>query len=106
MAYRGQPLRSRLRRGAELQRGGEQVRLAGELRTGGSRAPGVAPRRQEPRQALLTLHRRDIARLDRFLIQGQRAALRADREFEGITIAVDDDGGITVTAVGMTSIRL
>lgn len=102
MAYRGQPLRSRPRRGADLQRAGEQARLAGELRTGGSRAPDVAPRRQE----LLTLHRRDIARLDRFLIQGQRAALRADREFEGITIAVDDDGGISVNAVGMTSMRL
>jgi hypothetical protein len=44
--------------------------------------------------------------LDRFLIQGQRAALHADREFEGITIEVDDDGGISVTAVGMTSMRL
>jgi hypothetical protein len=44
--------------------------------------------------------------LDRFVAQAQRAALRAKREFEGVTIEADVDGRISVSAIGMTSIRL
>jgi hypothetical protein len=55
---------------------------------------------------VFTLYGRDIARLDRFVAQGQRAALRADREFEGVTIEVDVDGRINVNAIGMNSMRL
>ena len=83
MARQRQPLRTPSRRGAEPQRA-----------------------RRESRQTVLTLYGRDIAKLDRFVSQGQRAALRDDREFEGVTLAVDLNGAITVNAVGMTSLRL
>jgi hypothetical protein len=69
-------------RDAELQRAAEQTRLASEL--GGHH----------------------LAKLDRFLGQAQRAALRAEREFEGISIEIDAQGIVRVHAVGMTSILL
>lgn len=105
MAYQGQPLRIRPWCGAELQREGEQARLVGDLRNGGSRAADV-PQRQVPRQMVLTLYGRDIARLDRFVAQGQRAALKVGREFEGVMVEVDADGSISINAIGMNSTRL
>jgi len=57
-------------------------------------------------QAVFTLCGRDIARLDRFIIQGERAARRAERGFDGVTLEVDVDGSVSVTAVGVTPIRL
>jgi hypothetical protein len=53
-----------------------------------------------------TLHGRHVAKLDRFVGQAQRAALRAEREFEGVTIKVDDQGRVSVHAIGMTSMLL
>ena len=53
-----------------------------------------------------TLHGRHIARLDRFIGQAQRAALRADREFGGVCIELHDQGTVSVHAIGMTSILL
>ena len=53
-----------------------------------------------------TLHGRHVAKLDRFVGQAQRAALRAEREFEGVTIEVDDQGTVSVCAIGMTSMLL
>jgi hypothetical protein len=53
-----------------------------------------------------TLHGRHVAKLDRFVGQAQRAALRAERQFEGVTIEVDDQGTVSVCAIGMTSMLL
>ena len=63
---------------------------------------GAEPQRAAER----TLYGRDIARLDRFVTQAQRAAAQAEREFVGVTIAVDGNGSIRVDAAGMTSMRL
>ena len=53
-----------------------------------------------------TLHGRHVAKLDRFVGQAQRAALRAEREFEGASIELGDQGGVSVHAIGMTSMLL
>jgi hypothetical protein len=47
-----------------------------------------------------------IARLDRFVGQAQRAAVRAGREFEGVSIEVDAQGVARVHAIGMASVLL
>ncbi|MBV8999198.1 MAG: hypothetical protein JO304_09075 [Solirubrobacterales bacterium] len=57
-------------------------------------------------EARFALHGRHIARLDRFVAQAQRAALRAEREFEGVCVELDDQGTVSVHALGMTSILL
>jgi hypothetical protein len=57
-------------------------------------------------QTRFTLHARHIARLDRFVGQAQRAARRAEREFEGVSIEVDDQGTVSVHATGMMSMLL
>jgi hypothetical protein len=44
--------------------------------------------------------------LDRFVSQAQRAALRAEREFEGVSIELGDPGAVSVHAIGMTSMVL
>ena len=54
----------------------------------------------------VTLHGRHIAKLDRFVGQAQRAAVRAEREFEGVSIELSDHGAVTVHAIGMTSMVL
>jgi hypothetical protein len=53
-----------------------------------------------------TLHGRHIARLDRFVGQAHRAAVRAEREFDGVSIEISDHGAVTVHAIGMTSMVL
>jgi hypothetical protein len=58
-------------------------------------------RHEEPWVARFTLHVQHIAKLDRFLAKAQRAALRAQREFEGDSIDIDARGVVTVHAVGM-----
>jgi hypothetical protein len=52
------------------------------------------------------LHGRHIAKLDRFVGQAHRAAVRAEREFEGVSIELSDRGVVTVGAIGMTSMVL
>ena len=88
MSYQRQPLRTRPRRGEELQRG---------------RASHLS---QQPHRAAFTLRGLDIGRLDRFIAQAQRAARRAEREFAGVTIEQNADGRISVSAAGMSSMRL
>jgi hypothetical protein len=105
-------------RGAEPQRAGEQARLTSEVSARhrqGSALPPTA--RSEVAQALqhrkravggtrFTLHGHHIAKLDRFVSQAQRAALRAEREFEGVSIELGDPGAVSVHAIGMTSMVL
>jgi len=71
---------------------------------------GVAPVLQQRDEAVdetrFTLHGRHIAKLDRFVGQAQRAALRAERAFEGVRIELDNQGTVSVHAIGMTSIFL
>jgi hypothetical protein len=62
------------------------------------------PMMAQPRKA--TLHGRHLSKLDRFVSQAQRSALRAEREFEGVSIEVDAQGTVSVHATGMTSILL
>ena len=52
------------------------------------------------------LHGHHIAKLDRFVVQAHRAAARAGREFEGVSIEVDAQGVVIVHAIGMTSMSL
>jgi hypothetical protein len=93
-------------RSAELQHAGEQARLSRELTSAGSRL-ARAPRDGQERQVTgFTLRAHHIARLDRFLGQAQRAALRAGREFAGLSIEVDGQGVVSVHATGMTSMTL
>jgi hypothetical protein len=56
--------------------------------------------------AEFTLDGQHIGKLDRFVGQAQRAALRAERQFEGVTIEVDTDGIVSVHALGMRSMLL
>ena len=56
-----------------------------------------------PGEGRFTLHGRHIAKLDRFVGQAQRVARRAEREFEGISVELDDQGTVSVHAIGMTS---
>jgi hypothetical protein len=90
----------------ELQRAGEQARLASELRTAKSEATRLPQHTHEPRVTGLTLHGHHVAKLDRFISQARRAALQAERDFEGVSIEVDAQDRIIVHAIGMTSMLL
>jgi hypothetical protein len=74
--------------GAELLRAAERTRLAAEPGTG------------------FTLRGHDLAKLDRFLGQAKRAALRDQREFEGVSIEIGAQGTVSVHATGMRSMVL
>jgi hypothetical protein len=93
-------------RSAELKRAGEQARLSGERRTARRRAARVLQDGQEPRVTGFTLRGHHIGKLDRFVGQAQRTALRAEREFEGVRIEVDAQGVVSVHAIGMVPIVL
>ena len=72
-------------------------------------APGgaqVLRQRREARETRFTLHGHHVAKLDRFVGQAQRAAARAGREFEGVSIAVDVHGMARAHAIGMPSMLL
>ena len=72
-------------------------------------APGgaqVLRQRREARETRFTLQGHHIAKLDRFVVQAHRAAARAGREFEGVSIEVDAQGVVMVHAIGMTSMSL
>ena len=93
-------------RTSELQRAAEQTRVAREpprARTGAARAPQYT---QEPGATRFTLCGHHLAKLDRFLGQAKRAALRAEREFEGVSVETDAQGVVRVHAMGMTSMVL
>ena len=70
------------------------------------RVARVLQHRQEPWVTRFTVHGHHIARLDRFVGQAQRAAVWAEREFEGVSIAVDAKGIVSVDAIGMTPMPL
>ncbi len=91
-------------RSAELQRVGEQARFSTELSSARGRTARVLKHRHELRVTGFTLHH--IAKLDRFVGQAQRAARRAGREFEGVSIEVDARGVVSVHAIGMMSMML
>jgi hypothetical protein len=109
-------------RSAELQRAGERARLASEVPAERRNSPDPNPITrlhahlahltvlQHGERAVgdtrFTVHGRHIAKLDRFVGQAQRAALRAGREFEGVSIELDDRGTVSVHATGMTSMLL
>jgi len=93
-------------RGAERQHAGEQARLSRELTSAGSRVARMPRDGQEWRVTGFTLRAHHIAKLDRFLGQAQRAALRAGREFAGLSIEIDGQGVVTVAAAGMASMTL
>lgn len=61
---------------------------------------------REPWDARFTVHGHHIAKLDRFVGQAQRAAARAGREFEGVSIEVDTRGVVSVHAIGIASMLL
>lgn len=92
-------------RAAELRRAAERTRLASEVR--GTRpqvrASQLSP---EPRASGFMLRGHDLAKLDRFVGQAARAAVRADREFEGVSVEIDAQGVVRVHASGMTSMVL
>jgi hypothetical protein len=93
-------------RATELQRAAERKRLASEVagpRTRVLRAPQVSP---QARATGFTLRGHDLAKLDRFLGQAARAAVRAEREFEGVSVEIDAQGVVRVHASGMTSMVL
>jgi hypothetical protein len=93
-------------RGAELQRAGEQAPRASELPRARSRAARLPQTTERTNATAFTLRGHHIAKLDRFLGQAQRAALRAEREFEGVSIEIDAHGVVSVHAIGMTSVVL
>ena len=93
-------------RSAELQRDGDQARFSRGLPSVTSRTARVLKHRQDLCAAGFTLHRHDIAKLDRFVGQAQRAARRAEREFEGVSIEVDDHGVVSVHASGVMPMLL
>lgn len=93
-------------RSAELQRAGEQGRLASELPIARGRRARVPQHRQEPSVTGFTLRGHHVAKLDRFVGQARRAALRAEREFDGVRIEIDAQGVVRVHANGMTSMVL
>jgi hypothetical protein len=97
-------------RRAARQHAGHQARLAGKAHAGRRTAIGRVTRapqhRQPPWVVRFTLHGHHIAKLDRFVGQAQRAALRAEREFEGVNITVDAQGIVSVHAIDMTSMLL
>ena len=59
-----------------------------------------------PWGARFTLRGHHIAKLDRLVGQAQRAAVRAGREFEGLSIEVNPQGVVSVHAIGMESMLL
>ena len=61
---------------------------------------------ETPSVAQVTLHGHHIGKLDRFVGQAQRAAARAAREFDGVTLVVDARGTVSVHATGMTAMLL
>ena len=67
---------------------------------------GLARVLREPWGTRFTVRGHHIAKLDRFVGQAQRAATRAGREFEGVSIEVDAQGVVSVHAIGLTSILL
>jgi hypothetical protein len=100
-------------RSAELHRTGDQARLAREVSAGqGSSGDAERSTRRGGKrdgaigETRFTLHGRHIAKLDRFIGQARRAAVRAEREFEGVSIEVDDHGTVSVHAIGMRSMLL
>jgi hypothetical protein len=60
----------------------------------------------EPLAAEFTLNVQHIGKLDRFIGQAQRAAVLAEREFEGVLIEVDAEGTVSVHAAGIRSMLL
>jgi hypothetical protein len=93
-------------RSAELQRDGEQARFSREPPSARSRTARVLQHGRQPCVSGFTLHMHHIAKLDRFVGQAQRAALRAEREFEGVSIEVDDHGVVSIHASGVMSMLL
>ena len=93
-------------RTAEFQRIAEQTPHASELQRAGAGEDRAPQHAQAPRATGLTLRGHHLAKLDRFLGQAQRAALRAEREFDGVTVEINAEGVVTVHAIGMTSILL
>jgi len=67
---------------------------------------GLARVLREPWGTRFTVRGHHIAKLDRFVGQAQRAATRAGREFEGVSIEVDAQGVVSVHAIGMASMLL
>ena len=67
---------------------------------------GLARVLREPWGTRFTVRGHHIAKLDRFVGQAQRAATRAGREFEGVSIEVDAQGVVSVHAIGIASMLL
>ena len=67
---------------------------------------GLARVLREPWGTRFTVRGHHIAKLDRFVGQAQRAAARAGRQFEGVSIEVNGRGAVSVHATGMTSLLL
>jgi len=67
---------------------------------------GLARVLREPWGTRFTVRGHHIAKLDRFVGQAQRAATRAGREFEGVSIEVDAQGVVSVNAIGLASMLL
>lgn len=93
-------------RTAELQRAAEQTRLASELPGAKTRAARAPQQTQERRATGFTLRGHHLAKLDRFLDQAKPAALRAEQEFDGVSIEIDAQGVVSVHAIGMASMVL
>jgi hypothetical protein len=93
-------------RSTELQFAAEQTRLASELPRAGLRAARAQEQIQKLRATGFTLRGHHLAKLDRFLGKAQRAALRAGRDFEGVSIEITAQGVVVVHAIGMTSMLL
>ena len=93
-------------RTAELQCAAERTRLASELPGARARAARAPQHTEEPRATGFMLRGHHLAKLDRFLGQAKRVALRAEREFEGVSIEIDAQGVLSVHAIGMTSMVL
>jgi hypothetical protein len=88
-------------RAAELHRAAERRRLAREVPGAGAPQPSL-----DPPATRLTLRGHDLAKLDRFLVHAKRAALRDDRDFDGVKVEIDAEGIVTLNATGMKSIVL
>lgn len=53
-----------------------------------------------------TLHSHHLAKLDRFLAEARRHALRSSSEFLGLTVEIDAAGAISVHAAGLEPLML
>jgi hypothetical protein len=93
-------------RSAELRHAGQQARLSRGLTRAESHLARTPRHGPERRATGLTLRAHHIAKLDRFLFQAQRAALRSGQEFAGLSIEIDGQGVVSVHATGMTSMTL